>query len=84
MQDDSSKNSQTSLQQEIRSNVSYFRPVVKNGWIIKFSVCKVSGILLMVVSKYTGQTLIRYYTEENDAVSFINMIITKDAYDYQI
>ena len=27
----------------------------------------------------TGQTLIRYFTEEDDAVDYINMITAKDA-----
>ena len=79
MPEDSSKNSQTSLQQEIRSNLSFFRPVVKNGWVIKFSVSKDTGILLFIISKYTGQTIIRFYEKENSAVNFINMILEKDA-----
>ena len=83
MPEDSSKNSQTSLQQEIRSNLSFFRPVVKNGWVIKFSVSKDTGILLTIFSKYTGQTMIRFYEKESSAVNFINMIIEKDPYDYQ-
>jgi hypothetical protein len=30
------------------------------------------------VSKYTGQTFLRYFTEEDDAVKFINMITLLD------
>jgi hypothetical protein len=65
--------------QEIRSNTTYFQPAVRNGWIIKFSVYKNTEILLMFVSKYTGQTIVRYFPEEDLAVKYINMIISKDS-----
>jgi hypothetical protein len=65
--------------QEIRSNTTYFQPAVRNGWIIKFSVYKNTEILLMFVSKYTGQTIVRYFPEEDLAVKYINMIIAKDS-----
>jgi hypothetical protein len=69
--------------QDIRSNTTYFAPVVRNGWIIKFSVYQNTDILLVLTSKYTGQTILRYFGEENDAVKFINMIISKDSSQYQ-
>ena len=75
----SSKTAQTLLMQQIRSNTSYFQPVVRNGWIIKFSVYMNSDILLLITSKYTGQTIVRYFLEEDDAVKFINMVISRDA-----
>lgn len=65
--------------QEIKSNTTYFQPVVRNGWIIKFSVYKNTEILLMFVSKYTGQTIVRYFPDEDLAVKYINMIIAKDS-----
>jgi hypothetical protein len=37
----------------------------------------------MFVSKYTGQTVVRYFSEEDLAVKYINMIITKDSTVYQ-
>ena len=77
MQEKSSK-ARSLLLQEIRSNTSYFRPAIKNGWIIKFSVHKNSDVLLIIVSKYTGQTFLRYFIEEDDAVKFINMITMLD------
>jgi hypothetical protein len=69
--------------QEIKSNTSYFDPVVRNGWIIKFSVYKNADILLLFTSRYTGQTIIRYFKEEDEAVEFINFIISKDSTTYQ-
>lgn len=69
--------------QEIRSNTTHFQPAVRNGWIIKFSVYKNTEILLVFVSKYTGQTIVRYFPEEDLAVKYINMIISKDSTVYQ-
>jgi len=69
--------------QEIKSNTTYFQPAVRNGWIIKFSVYKNSEILLVFVSKYTGQTIVRYFHDEDTAVKYINMVISKDATVYQ-
>ncbi len=79
MQEKSLKTSRDLLMQEIRSNTTYFQPAVRNGWIIKFSVYKNTEILLMFVSKYTGQTIVRYFLEEDNAVKYINMIIAKDS-----
>lgn len=61
--------------QEIRNNTTCFMPVVRNGWIIKFSVHSNSNVLLVFTSKYTGQTIVRYFTDEEEAVDCINMII---------
>ena len=79
MQEKSLKNSQTLRLQEIKSNLNCFNPVVRNGWVIKFSIYKDTGILLIFTSKYTGQTIIRYCDSEDSAVDYINVIIDKDA-----
>ena len=56
-------------------------PVARNGWGVKFSVYRSDNILLMFTSLYTGQTVIRYFTNEDDAVEFINFITQQDARD---
>jgi hypothetical protein len=53
-----------------------WQPVNRNGWWIKFSTYRDHYILLMIVSKYTAQTIIRYYEDESEAVAFINFITT--------
>jgi hypothetical protein len=83
MQEKSLKNARNLLMQDIRSNTTYFAPVVRNGWIIKFSVYQNTDILLVLTSKYTGQTILRYFAEEDHAVKFINMVIARDASVYQ-
>lgn len=54
-------------------------PVVRDGWIIKFSIYRQTFILLTVVSQYTGQCIIRQFCNEDEAVVFINMVTMLNA-----
>jgi hypothetical protein len=63
---------------DIRNNSKSFSPVVRNGWAIKFSVYREDNILLIFTSCYTGQTIVRYFTNEEDAVDYINFISEQD------
>ena len=80
MQKKSSKpeNSNT-LMLDIKAKSKSFSPVTRNGWAIKFSVYRDCNILLLFTSLYTGQTIVRYFTEEDDAVKYINFVTSKDA-----
>jgi hypothetical protein len=51
-----------------------WQPVVRNGWIIKFSVFRDSFVLLTFISRYTGQCIIRHFKDEDDACLFVNFI----------
>jgi hypothetical protein len=64
---------------EVASKTKSWHPVERNGWIIKFSQYRDSNILLFVVSRFTGQTMIRYFPHEDEAVGFINMVVSLDA-----
>ncbi len=64
---------------EVASKTKSWHPVERNGWIIKFSQYRDSNILLFVISRYTGQTIIRYFPHEDEAVLFINMVVELDA-----
>jgi hypothetical protein len=66
---------------DIISNSTSWSPAVRNGWLIKFSVYKKQqhNILLFITSTYTAQTFVRYFTDEDDAINFINFIIEKPA-----
>jgi hypothetical protein len=68
--------SQTYL--EVESNSTSYLPVNRNGWWIKFSVYNSHNILLVFTSMFTGQTIVRYYDNEDDAVKFINYVIESD------
>lgn len=59
-------------------NTKSFLPVNRNGWWIKFSTYDHDNILLIVTSMFTGQTVVRCYDNEDDAVKFINYIIDCD------
>jgi hypothetical protein len=64
------------LQLEIQSKSRFYQPVNRNGWWIKFSTYRDHYILLMIISRYTAQTIIRYYQDEDEAVAFINFVTT--------
>ncbi len=57
-------------------------PTERNGWIIKFSIFNDDHILLLFVSKYTGQTVIREFNGEDDAINFINFVTELDPHDW--
>ena len=50
----------------------------RNDWLIKLSIHNEENILLIFISKYTGQTIIRYFTCEDEAIKYINYIINKN------
>ena len=61
---------------EIKNNSRSFAPIIRNGWKIKFSTHRDSNILLVFTSLHTGQTLVRYFTGEDEAVDYINFVIS--------
>jgi hypothetical protein len=63
---------------EIANNSKSFAPVNRNGWWIKFSTYQSYNILMIFVSQYTGQTILRYFDDEDQAVKFINYITELD------
>ena len=63
---------------EIASNLSSYLPVNRNGWWIKFSTYNSHNILLVFTSMFTGQTIVRYFENEDDAVKYINYVIECD------
>ena len=67
---------QKNLKLEVESKSRFYQPVIRNGWWIKFSTYRDHYILLMIVSRYTAQTIIRYYQDEDEAVAFINFVTT--------
>jgi hypothetical protein len=68
----------TLRQKDIMENHKSFQPVVREGWAIKFSTLRENNILLIFTSLYTGQTIVRYFVAEEDAVMFINYMAMKN------
>ena len=63
---------------DIRNNLKSFHLIVRNGWAIKFSVYGGENILLIFTSTFTGQTVIRYFDNEDEAVDYINYITAQN------
>ncbi len=61
------------------SLLTSFQPLSRNGWLIKLSVLDNEKTLIVVMSMFTHQTIIRYFTNEVEAVHFINFILDSDA-----
>ena len=70
------KNPQTNS----KGKLKLFLPVVKNNWVIKFSILD-DNVLLIIFSMSTGQTIVRYFDNEDGACSFINYILLQNADD---
>ena len=81
MQKKSSNQKVKNLRLDIEGKSKFWQPVIRNGWWIKFSTYRDHYILLMIISRYTGQTIIRYYEQEQEAVAFIIFITTCNAKD---
>ena len=64
------------LQLDVTRNIQSWSPVIRNNWIIQFSVYK-GNIMLMFTSVITGQTLVRYFNDEDVACMFINFVLSK-------
>lgn len=55
-----------------------FAPVNRNGWWIKYSTSRDGHVLLLFTSAFTGQTIIRFFDGEDEAVKFVNFITECD------
>jgi len=55
-----------------------FMPVNRNGWWIKFSTSRDGNYLLLFTSAFTGQTVVRFFELEDEAVKFVNFITECD------
>jgi hypothetical protein len=66
-----------SKESDIIRNIRSWHPVVRNDWWIKFSVYK-DQVLLFVVSTMTGETIVRYFNDEDEACEFINWVLNQD------
>lgn len=63
---------------EVEKQSKTFLPVNRNGWWIKFSTYCGHNVLLVFTSMFTGQTIVRYFDNEDKAVNYINYIIETD------
>ena len=66
-----------SQEADIIRNIRSWHPVVRNDWWIKFSVYK--DQVLLFVSTMTGETIVRYFDDEDEACEFINWVLNQDS-----
>lgn len=59
-------------------NFNSFKSIMINDWIIKGSTYD-ENILLIFVSKCTGQTIIRHFIDEDESCKYINFVTTRNA-----
>lgn len=70
-------------QKNLHGKLKTYLPVVKNNWVIKFSILD-CNVLLTIFSMSTAQTIIRYFNNEDDACKFINFILQQNADEHII
>jgi hypothetical protein len=76
-----SLNSKSLLLVDIKNKLRSFVAIQRNGWIVKLSTYQDSNILLLFLSAHTGQAFVRYFVSEDDAVDYINMVVSRDSTD---
>jgi hypothetical protein len=57
-----------------------FIPIIKNGWLIKFSLFDKTQVLIIFMSLYTHQVVIRFFDNEEHAANYINFVSSHDAH----
>lgn len=67
---------------DIAYKTQSWSPTERNGWIIKFSIFNDDHIMLVFTSRYTAQTVIREFNNEDDAVDFINLVTELDPHEW--
>lgn len=60
--------------QELQSKLKRYVPIIRNGWLIKFSHIPDIGVLLCIISLHTHQVIMRHMKEEAEAVAFIHLV----------
>ena len=66
------------LKIDIKKHIQSWEPVVRSNWHIEFSIYR-NTICMVFNSIITGQTIVRFYTNEDEAVEYINFILSQDA-----
>ena len=60
-------------------DLTSFVPIMKNDWVIKFSLYEETRVLIVFMSLHTHQVVIRHFNSEERAVGYINFVVDHDA-----
>lgn len=63
---------------DVAENYVSWDQVNRKDWLIKFSIYR-GNILMFITSAQTGQTFVRFFEKEIDAVEFVNKILSSDS-----
>lgn len=63
-----------------KTDLVSFIPIIKNGWLIKFSLYAETNVLVVFMSLYTHQIVVRYFDSEERAASYITFVVDHDAH----
>ena len=63
-----------------KTDLVSFIPIIRNGWLIKFSLYAETKVLVIFKSLYTHQVVIRHFDNEDRAVGYINFVVDHDAH----
>jgi hypothetical protein len=63
---------------EAASKISFWGPVDRNGWRIRFSIHNHQSVIISAVSAFSGQYIIKFFNDEDKAVDFLELLSQRD------
>lgn len=67
---------------EFSENVNSWKIAQRNGWAIKISTHNDETVMMVFASQYTGQSIIRYCSNQEEAIKIIDYITHKNAREF--
>lgn len=65
--------------QEFSENVNSWNIAQRNGWAIKISTYNDENVMILFASQYTGQSMIMYCSNQEEAIKSIDYVTHKNA-----
>lgn len=61
--------------------ITTFQTVKRGNWLLRFSVTDMDSIMLLCSSTTTDNTFIKFFNSEEEAVSFVDFLVTQEHYE---
>jgi hypothetical protein len=65
--------------EDLNSKINSWDLAQKNGWVVKVSMIEDDNILIVIASRYTGQSFVLYSSNEDDACKKILSVTKQNA-----
>jgi hypothetical protein len=65
--------------EDLNSKINSWDLAQKNGWVVKVSMIEDDNILIVIASRYTGQSFVLYSNNEDDACKKILAVTKQNA-----